>query len=176
MIKNIFCGFVLMFLVLGINTNIYANEIKIESKQVEYNLPYPGILPDNELYFVKIARDKLMDFFTRDFLKKAELNLLFADKKIVMASELTKKNKWSIAKKTISEAEGHYQRIIDALVESKKQGTSASGDFILKVKLSNEKHRQTIENLLKDAPGGDAAYFEETLKTNKEISQELTKL
>jgi hypothetical protein len=176
MIKNIFCGFALMFLALGFFSNTYASEIKIEAKNVEYNLPYPGILPDNQLYSFKIIRDSLMDFFTRDFLKKAELNLLFADKKIAMASELSKKNKWSIAKKTISEAEDHYQKIIDALVESKKQGTSASGDFILKVKLSNEKHRQTIEDLLKEAPSGDTVYFEETLKENKQISQQLTHL
>lgn len=176
MIKNIFCGFVLTCLALGFSPITHANEIKIEAKNVEYNLPYPGILPDNQLYCVKVVRDKLMDFLTRDFLKKAELNLLFADKKIAMASELSKKNKWSIAKKTISEAEDHYQRIIDSLIESKKQGTSPSGDFILKVKLSNEKHRQTIEDLLKEAPGGDTVYFEETLKTNKEISQKLTHL
>jgi hypothetical protein len=158
------------------STNINANEIRIESKRIEYNLPYSGILPDNQLYFVKVMRDNLLDFLTRDFLKKAELNLLFADKKIVMAQELAKKNKWSMVKKTISEAESHYQKIINALTTSKKQGTTASGDFILKVKLSNEKHREIIENLLKLAPSSDATYFEQILQTNKQISQKLAKL
>ena len=93
-----------------------------------------------------------------------------------MAPELAKKNKWSLVKKTLTESESHYQKIIDALVQSKKQGTSAPGDFILKVKLSNEKHREVIENLFKDAPSSDITFFEQILKTNKQISQKLAQL
>jgi hypothetical protein len=30
---------------------------------ISYDLPYPGMLPDSPVYFVKVARDRVMRFF-----------------------------------------------------------------------------------------------------------------
>ena len=79
--------------------NIYPSpihgqeEIRIESKKISYDLPYAGMLPDNPLFFIKNVRDKILEFATRDQIKKASLYLLFADKRIRMAIELSKKRK-----------------------------------------------------------------------------------
>src|SRR3989344_6985739 len=48
----------------------------------EYTLPYPGILPDNLLYPIKVFRDRIVSFLISDPLKKAEFNLLQADKRL----------------------------------------------------------------------------------------------
>ena len=63
---------------------------------------------------------------------------------------------------------------IPTLIEtSKKQGVSAEGDFILRVKLSNEKHREVLESLIKDAPQGERSGFEQILTLNREIKEKI---
>jgi hypothetical protein len=158
----------------GSKTN--DQEIKIEAKKIDYILPYPGILPDHPLYFVKVVRDKFIDFFTRDYLKKAQLYLLYSDKKTNMAIQLTKKGKWALMITTISKGEKYTLKLIELLETSKKQGVSPNNNFVLKCKLSNEKHREVIENLLKDTPQGERKNIEEVLNLNRQIKEKLNKL
>jgi len=158
----------------GVKTN--TEEIKIEAKKIDYVLPYPGILPDHPLYFLKAIRDKLLDFFTRDYIKKAQLYLLFSDKRANMAIGLAKKGKWGLMISTVSKGEKYTLKIIQLLETSKKQGASAESDFILRAKLSNDKHREIIETLLKDVPQGERKGLEEVLNLNKQTKERLALL
>lgn len=151
-------------------------EIKIEAKKIDYVLPYPGILPDHPLYFLKAIRDRLLDFFTRDYIKKAQLYLLFSDKRINMALYLTKKGKWRLAATTASKGEKYALKMVQMLEVSKKQGVSPEGDFVLKAKLSNEKHREAIETILKDTPQGERKALEEVLYLNRQVKERLATL
>jgi hypothetical protein len=153
-----------------------AQEIKIEAKKIDYILPYPGILPDHPLYFLKAIRDRSLDFFTRDYIKKAQLYLLFSDKRISMALELAKKGRWSLMVATVSKGEKYALKIIQALETSKKQGVSPESNFVLKVKLSNEKHREVIENLFKETPQGERMELEKIFLLNKQIKERLSLL
>ena len=76
----VFVPFVTYF-VLGASETL----VKAPQEKVIYNLPYPGLLPDSPLYITKIARDRITDFLTRDNLKKAELYLLYSDKRASMS-------------------------------------------------------------------------------------------
>src|SRR3989304_6415715 len=58
--------------------------------KIVYQLPYPGILPDHPLYTLKAVRDRIQVFLTRDNLKKAEIYLLYSDKRLAMGQELEK--------------------------------------------------------------------------------------
>ena len=49
---------------------------------VDYQLPYPGMLPDNPLYFLKVFRDNLTSFFINKPLDKAHFDLLQSDKDV----------------------------------------------------------------------------------------------
>ena len=49
------------------------------SKPVDYFLAYPGMLPDQFIYPVKMLRDKIWLFLTTDPSKRADLLLLNAD-------------------------------------------------------------------------------------------------
>lgn len=153
-----------------------AQEVKIEAKKVVYDLPYAGILPDHPLFFLKKMRDNILDFATRDQLKKARLYLLFSDKRIRMAIELSEKGKWQLSTTTLAEGERYFLKIPGLLIASKKQGASADGDFILRLKLANEKHREVIESLLKSAPQGERKVSEDNLTVNKTIEDKLSPL
>src|SRR5579883_115828 len=48
----------------------------------DYVLPYPGILPDNPFYFLKVLRDRLILFFISNPTKKSSFYLLQSDKRL----------------------------------------------------------------------------------------------
>lgn len=87
-----------------------SQSITINQDKVVYNLPYPGILPDNPLYFIKGIRDKILELVTRDNLKKAELYLLFSDKRVAMAESLAQKGKDKQALTIFYEGEQYSQK------------------------------------------------------------------
>lgn len=151
-------------------------EIKIESKKIEYQLPYPGILPDHPLYFLKMIRDRILEFLTRDYLKKANLYLLFSDKRINMALFLSKKGSWKLITTTASKGEKYALKMAEALIMAKKQGLAPENDFLIKAKLSNEKHQEVLENLLKETPQGERQELKSILKLNKQIKEKLNSL
>ncbi len=165
-----------VFLSKSLSSISASEEVNIEAKTVEYTLIYPGILPDHPLYFIKTIRDNIVYFLTRDYIKKAKLNLDFSDKKAAMALLLSQKGKWKLSTDTILDGEREFGKIPELLNISKKQGAAAPENFILILKLSNEKHREIIEQMLKDAPQGERRNFEEALTLNNKAQKTLSKL
>lgn len=153
----------------------YSQGIILTQPKVVYDLPYPGLLPDSPLYFIKAIRDKLLDILTRDYQKKADLHLLFSDKRAAMAIELTEKGKDKLALTTLSKGEKYALRIPPLLETSKKQGVSPNADFVLKAKLSNTKHREIIESFLMKLSQGQAVQINEILKINEDVRKGLEK-
>jgi len=128
--------------------------VKTPQEKVVYNLPYPGLLPDSPLYITKIIRDKITDFLTRDNLKKAELYLLYSDKRAAMSLALARKGKSQLAIDTFTKGEKYFLKIPDLLTAAKRQGGQAPSNFIETLKLSNAKHKELIEELIKILPQG----------------------
>ena len=58
---------------------------------IDYQLPYPGILPGSPLYSIKMLRDRIMEFFISDHVKKSNFYLLQADKRVASALMLFEK-------------------------------------------------------------------------------------
>lgn len=168
--------FVLIIVTCTLSKQAQAQEVAITGKKIEYTLAYPGILPDNPLYSVKLFRDNVVYFLSRDYIKKANIKLDQSDKKAHMAIELSKKGKWRMAITTIIDGEQDFLKIPKLLATSKKQGNGPTGNFILTLKLANEKHREVIEGLLKDVPRGESIRFDQALSLNKTIRTQLQKL
>src|SRR3989338_6920091 len=75
----------------------------------DYQLPYPGILPDNPLYNLKTLRDKVWSFLISNPSKKAEFDLLQADKRLSVAIALFDLKKYDLAEATISKGENYFE-------------------------------------------------------------------
>jgi hypothetical protein len=157
-----------------LNVPSYSQQPSPIGKKIAYQLPYPGIMPDNPLYFFKNIRDGVVEFFTRDLIKKSELYLHSSDKKMAMASALGKKGKNKLALNMADEAEKYSDRIVSLIKESKKQGANASGDLVLRLKLSNSKHQEIIEELERTLPQGEAELLKETMKLNQKIKNDIS--
>lgn len=121
---------------------------------LEYTLPYPGILPDHPLYIIKAARDRILLFFTSNPERRVHLNLLFADKRLVMGQLLWEKGSKDLAVTTISKAEKYLLAASLELISLKKQNNLPPG-LADKLELAAQKHEEIIlqmEKNLQDEP------------------------
>ncbi len=123
-----------------------------EKVEIDYVLPYPGrVAPDNPLWIVKALRDRLWLLLTTDGGKKAELKLLFADKRLAMSKSLFEKEKAEIAYSTLTKAEKYLVEACDLEKENREGGMDTS-DFLVKLSKASLKHRQVINEILVIAP------------------------
>lgn len=132
---------------------------------VPYELPYPGILPGNPLYGLKTIRDSVVGFFISKPLKKAEYDLLQADKNLQATTFLIQQNS---DEKTVSAtlilAENDFEQAVLKTQEAKKQGINTTV-FIPRLVLANKKHQEVITEII-DSTKGDV---------NKEAIHQLEK-
>lgn len=118
-----------------------------EEKKLEYLLPYPGILPDHPLYFLKQIRDGIMDRLIVDPLRKAEFHVLQADKRLAMGKLLKEQGKGSLAESTISKGEKYMERSVSGLGAFKSTGRPVPASLIDKLERATEEHAQVLTAL-----------------------------
>lgn len=130
--------------------------VQQEQKPSEYFLPYPGLLPDNPLYVFKVARDRIIGFLIHEPLKKAEFNLLQADKRLQAGVSLLSKDakKYEIALTTISKAENYFEEAIVEAEHAKKQKILVS-DFGYKLLAAQTKHHAVVIALQDQIPSSE---------------------
>lgn len=125
------------------------NEDKIE---IAYVMPFPGrILPDSPFWPLKALRDKLWMIVTTNPMRKAELSLLFADKRLMAANELFKLNKPQLALSTLTKAE-KYLEAASTIERKERQRGLDTKSFLFTLSTSSLKHREIIENMLSIVP------------------------
>lgn len=143
--------------------------------RVEYTLPYPGILPDSPLYFLKAARDRVVVFFISDPFKKAEFDLLQADKRLSAGIALFEKGKKDLSESTISKGENYFEDGIKNLKEAKKQGRDVGG-LLNTMDLSAKKHLEVLSDLKKKTSGEILKKFEVLERRMLEFANEVNGL
>lgn len=114
---------------------------------IDYNLPYPGILPNHPLYFLKNIRDEILLFFTRSLLKNSRVRLLIADKNLGMATQLIDLGLDKEAIQVLQKGEKHLLVAILQLQELKKRGELPAG-AVDKFELAARKHEDVINHLM----------------------------
>lgn len=130
--KRFLC--ILSALVILLAPTAFAQEdgtvvIPTPTPAVDYPLPYPGILPNHFLYPLKMARDKIILFLIADPQKRAEFNLLQADKRLQAAIFLVQedKNNAQLAVTTIEKGENYYHDAVQQAIGLQKEGKDVTG-------------------------------------------------
>jgi hypothetical protein len=122
------------------------------NNEVNYIFPYAGrVLPDSPFWRLKALRDKVWYFISPSPLKKAELALLFSDKRLVAAKELLEDNKIDLAISTLTKGEKYLETAVEQEIIARSEGFDTSL-FLNKLILSSLKHREIIENLMPMIP------------------------
>ncbi|MBI4097723.1 MAG: hypothetical protein HY426_01670 [Candidatus Levybacteria bacterium] len=113
---------------------------------IDYQLPYPGILPGNPLYSLKMIRDRIMEFLISDPLKKSNFYLLQADKRLASSLMLFEKGEEKLGQTTLSKGQKYLEKSLDKAIEA-KESKKDIGDIFARIKNSATKQKQEIEKL-----------------------------
>lgn len=154
------------------NTSTVAAEEIMVPPKVEYYLPYPGILPDNPLYNLKVIRDKLRLALTFDERKKAEGELLYADKRINAAKALIEGGKTGLGVSTATKAEKYLEKSVDGTIKLQKMGRDIRSLQLTLVK-ATAKHLELIQELMPKTSGDDRLGLENSLKLARMLGEKI---
>lgn len=154
MIKKIAIFFCTAFLFAGLAwttiaaTPSVATQQKILQTNVQYDLPYPGILPDNFFYPLKAFRDRFVSYLITDSQKQAEFDLLQADKRLVAGEYLLQESKPNdaLVSQTVSKGENYFGEAIINMQKAKKEGQLVN-DTLNKLADASMKHQQVLLSL-----------------------------
>lgn len=144
------------------------------SGKVNYYLPYPGILPDHFLYPLKMIRDRVLVFLTTDSLKRGQLFLLYADKRLAAGKSLFEKGKSSLAITTITKAEKYLEKALSQEEIARREGKNTQ-EFLEKLLLSSQKHQEIISELLAKSQSEGKRILESFLEYPKRVYKEAIK-
>lgn len=169
MVRNVFLVLATLFLAFGILFTSIARTASVkyvfqsptedvdsqvlgESITIDYQLPFPGrILPDSTLWPLKALRDRLWLLVTPSSQRKSELNLLFADKRLVMARMLFEKEKPEIAFSTLTKAEKYLESAYKLEQEARGRGVDTS-ELLQRMSKASLKHFEEMEKMQKISP------------------------
>ena len=114
--------------------------------QIEYYLPYPGVLPDSPLYKLKMVRDRVKLWITRDATKRTDLELLYADKRINAALALADGGKETLAVSTATKAEKYLEQAVNRVLEQNGQGKDVKSQM-MKLEKAAARHEELLKNI-----------------------------
>jgi len=140
-----------------------TEEEMVATESSTYKLPYPGMLPDNPLYKLKTARNKLMLFMIRNPAKKAEKHLELADKQLIAALKLAEKDKMDLAIHTAFKGEHHMTKLIDELRKIDAQERDIDKGFIDTTQDASDKHVELLMGILERTESDDNSSSIETI-------------
>lgn len=135
-----------------------------QPKVIKYDLAYPGMLPNNPLYKLKVLRDRISIALISDPQKKIDFYLLQTDKGILATAMLVDYKKMDLAESTALKAEHNYTLLVNEL---KKLQKKPSADVFQKLKIASSKHQEVLNSIIKKLP----AEKQEILKTVLDFSK-----
>jgi hypothetical protein len=141
----------LSFVLLGWVPSAHAQELNLSVTPeptiapVDYQLPYPGVLPGHFLYTLKDLRDRVMSLLISNPNKKAEFDLLQSDKRMQATFVLVEsdKGKIDVAKQTVTKAQNYFADALEKMDAAKKEGTDNS-DLAKRIVLAQKKHVEVL--------------------------------
>lgn len=149
--KNSIVIIVALLILLTPYANAFAQEPTTSlsgatpSASVEYTLPYPGILPNSPIYFLKAFRDRVIGFLVQDPLKKAEFNLQAADKRLSAGILLLDKGEKELATSTISKGENYFEFALRELEAVRNEEDKKV--ILSRLESASKKHQEVLEGM-----------------------------
>lgn len=128
-------------------------------EKIEYQLAWPGMLPDHPLYKLKVLRDKVMYRFIKKPVKKLEFYLLQTDKGISAASLLFEKGNVRLAQETVLKAEHNYTQLISDYKWMFLYAIEIPDELRRKIKTAAIKHQEVLGVIARGVSEKDAMVF-----------------
>lgn len=119
---------------------------------IDYYLPYEGsVLPNSVFWPFKAMRDRIWMLVTPDLQSRAELNLHFADKRLVMARKLFEQGEYELGYSTLSKAGKYLEQacMLEETIRAEGDDTVPFAETLIKASI---KHREQIRKIAEIAP------------------------
>lgn len=145
--------FFLTFVLLVFSTSALAQtpDRKVASASTaaaDYKLPYPGMLPDNPFYKLKVLRDKIILYLTPDPFKKAQLHLQLADKTLFAALKVAEKGNLPLAIQTAFKGEHQVTQMVDEIKRGVYGGKELDKGLVDKAHKAYTKHQELLDGIM----------------------------
>lgn len=144
--------------------------------KIDYELPYPGMLPDNPLYFLKQVRDWILDKLIMDPVKKAEFYILQADKRIAMGITLDSGGNAVLGEQIISKGEKYMNNAVQTLLAMKSQGKDVPTSTLDHLTKAISKHVEVLQSEIAKAQGAQREGLTASLNLVQQLQADLAKL
>jgi len=131
-------------------------------EKVDYYLPYPGILPDHPLYWLKMIRDRLLLAFTKKPTDRFERLLLYADKRVGAAKALIEGGKTELGATTATKAEKYLNQTVNQFKDLAKSG-KATPEMNSKISKALLKHEEVLTGVLDKVSDQTKPVLEQTI-------------
>jgi hypothetical protein len=155
-------------------TRVFAEETNASetaATPTNYDLTYPGILPDNPLYFFKMAKDNLLSFFIGKPLEKTSFILMQSDKQISASKLLINQHKDpSLSHETTVNAQKYFDTAIETTLDAKKQGYDTH-EIVGELQADSKKQHQIIDEINSNLSTDDRKQFVDVSKKADELVQ-----
>ncbi|OGG11694.1 hypothetical protein A2Z00_00705 [Candidatus Gottesmanbacteria bacterium RBG_13_45_10] len=155
-----------------------ATQLKEDAamEKVEYTLPYPGILQDNPLYFLKNIRDRIMDMLISDPVHKAEFYILQTDKHLSAGMMLSTQGKTVLSESVIASGEKYMENAVNGLKTYKNQGKKVPPYLVDRLTQSTAKHNEVLEEMVAKAAEAEKSGLSNSLALVQKLQGEITNL
>ena len=148
---------------VGNEEMVMMEDQKVAVEAVDYYLPYPGILPDHPMYWLKMIRDRVQLWLVGGPEAKTEKLLVSADKRLGAGFQLVEGNKVSLGVTTLTKAEKYLE-------QATQLGMSLEGAEDLKLRLgkASRKHVEVLKLIKEKAGDEHQTVMEQMIKMNEE--------
>lgn len=148
------------------------DQLLAENQEVDYFLAYPGILPDHFLYSLKMIRDRLRLWLTIDPLKKAELFLLYADKRLGAGRALIEGNKIELGVSTLTKGEKYLEQAAAQAKIARDKGKETR-ESLEKISQASLKHEEVLLDLQAKVGQSFQSTVEQSLSYTKQVREKV---
>jgi len=154
-----------------LNTSLTVNEIGDVTSE---NL---GLLPDSFFYPVKTWWEEVQLFFTLSDEKKADLELKFANRRLLELKKLCdEKDNCNLAEKLAPKFQNRIERSIQKLEKASDNGKEVN-EIIEKLKENQEKQQAVLESVYEKVPDQAKEHILEAMeKSSKGLSNAIEKV
>lgn len=117
------------------------------AEPVDYTLPYPGILPDHPLYFLKRLRDQILEKLIVDPIRKIEFYMLQSDKGVNTGIFLIAKQNETLALESMNRAKSYLEQAIVMATTLKTQGKDVPAYLVERFTKAGAKYEELLIEL-----------------------------
>lgn len=136
---------------------------------IQYDLSYPGLLPDHPLYILKQVRDNMMALFIGKPLERSSFMLLQSDKQISAAKLLVDQKKdLTMIRDSFTASQKSFEEAVEVTQAAKQEGL-ATGDMINKLRIASKKHNEIVREITAQLSPEEKKMFSDIEKKSLEF-------